>query len=260
MSGGMPDDIVPASTPRVTVDIVIPVFNEVHALADCIAVLHGYLRENLPLRWTITIADNASTDGTRELAASLAETWSRVRVLRIEEKGKGFALRTAWASSESDLVAYMDVDLSTGLSALLPLLAALASGHADIAIGSRLAPGARTVRSLKREILSRCYNVLLRRLHRIWLTDAQCGFKAARTDVVRALLPYIEDGAWFFDTELLLLAEHNGFRLIEIPVDWVEDADSKVAIPAVAAANLRGLLRVLRAKLVGSATIAAEPG
>ncbi len=254
--GGAEEIPARAALLSLTVDIVIPVFNEVRALADRIAVLHGYLCENLPLDWTITIADNASTDGTRDLAAALAESWPGVRVLRLEDKGKGIALRTAWASSDSDLVAYMDLDLSTGLSALLPLLAALASGHADIAIGSRLTPCARTVRSLKRDIVSRCYNVLLRRLHRVRLTDAQCGFKAARIDVVRALLPHIEDGAWFFDTELLLLAEHNGFRVIEIPVDWVEDPDSKVTIAAVAAANLRGLLRVRRAKLAGAATIA----
>lgn len=190
-------------SPRIaTVDIVIPVYNEERALPGCVDVLRHHLTGHFPFDWTITVVDNASTDDTPKVAAGLAG--DRVRVLRLERKGRGLALRTAWSASTADVVVYMDVDLSTGLDALLPLVAGVVDGHADIAIGSRLAPGARTVRGPRREIISRCYNLLLRLTHGARFSDAQCGFKAARTDVVRPLLAHVVDDAWFFDTELLL--------------------------------------------------------
>lgn len=144
-----------ASSPSaVSVDVVIPVFNEERALPGCVAVLHDYLAEWLPFDWNITIVDNASTDGTRLVAQRLARQWQGVRVMCLEGRGKGRAVRTAWSSSRADVVVYMDVDLSTGLDALLPLVASLAAGHSDIAIGSRLMAGARTVRGAKRELMS----------------------------------------------------------------------------------------------------------
>lgn len=250
-----------ARTPisAVTVDIVIPVFNEERALPGCVAVLHGYLSERLPFDWTITIVDNASTDSTRVVATRLAGQWSRVRVLCLDRRGKGHAVRAAWSNSTAAVVAYMDVDLSTGLDALLPLVASLASGHSDVAIGSRLAPGSRTVRGAKRELISRGYNTLLRLTHRATFRDAQCGFKAARAEVIRPLLRRVEDDTWFFDTELLLLAEHNGLRVLELPVDWVEDVDSRVNVTGTVATNMRGVLRLALAKLSGAARIAELP-
>ena len=242
-----------------TVDIVIPVYNEQRALPGCIEVLHDYLGEHFPFDWTITIVDNASTDETPAVAASLAEHTDRVRLLRLDRKGRGLALRSSWSAATADVVVYMDVDLSTGLDALLPLVASLADGHSDIAIGSRLAPGARTVRGPKREIISRCYNALIRLTHGAHFSDAQCGFKAARTAVVRPLLAHIEDDAWFFDTELLLLAEHNRLRVHEVPVDWVEDTDTRVHLRSTVTADLRGLLRVARAKASGAARVADLP-
>ncbi|WP_433249229.1 dolichyl-phosphate beta-glucosyltransferase [Streptosporangium sp. CA-135522] len=243
----------------VSVDIVIPVFNEERALPGCIAVLHDYLGLWFPFQWTITIVDNASTDGTRVVARAIARRRSHVRVLCLDRKGKGHALRTAWSDSRADIVAYMDVDLSTGLDALLPLVTSLASGHSDIAIGSRLAPGARNVRGAKRELISRGYNALLRLTHGVRFRDAQCGFKAARTSVIRPLLRHVKDDSWFFDTELLLLAEHNGLRVHEVPVDWVEDVDSRVGLAGTAAVNLRGLLRIALAKATGGARVAGLP-
>ena len=243
----------------ISVDVVIPVFNEEHALPGCIEVLHGYLGERFPFDWMITIVDNGSTDHTRTVATALAKRWSRVRMLALDRKGKGHALRVAWSVSTADVVAYMDVDLSTGLDALLPLVASLADGHSDIAIGSRLAPGARTVRGTKREFISRGYNVLLKLVHRTKFNDAQCGFKAARASVIGPLLRHVEDNSWFFDTELLLLAEYNGLRVFEVPVDWVEDTDSRVRITSTAAVNLRGVLRIAWQKIRGTARVTGLP-
>jgi putative flippase GtrA len=242
-----------------TVDIVIPVYNEERALPGCVEVLRDYLNDQFPYDWTITIADNASTDNTPTVAAELAARVDRVRVLRLDRRGRGLALRTAWSYSDADVVVYMDVDLSTGLDALLPLVASLVGGHSDLAIGSRLAPGARTVRGPKREVISRGYNTLIRLTHGARFSDAQCGFKAARTEVIRPLLTHVEDDSWFFDTELLLLAEHNALRVHEVPVDWVEDTDSRVKVAKTISEDVRGLIRVARAKASGAARVADLP-
>jgi glycosyltransferase involved in cell wall biosynthesis len=242
-----------------TVDVVIPVFNEERRLPRCIALLDSYLQVWFPFDWTIIIADNASTDGTAALARRLASQHPRVQVLSLDRKGKGHALRCAWLASRADIVAYMDVDLSTGLDALLPLIAPLISGHSDIAVGSRLAPGARRIRSAKRDVISRCYNVLVRLLPGVWFSDVQCGFKAARRRAVRPLLRHVKDSSWFFDTELLLLAHHNGLRVHEVPVDWVADDDSRVSILDAVVTNLRGLFRMALSRATGAATICGLP-
>ncbi|MFC4030789.1 glycosyltransferase [Streptomyces polygonati] len=248
-----------AAVGLVTVDIAIPVHNEQKALPGCVSALHDFLHDGFPFPWTITLVDSGSTDDTRRVAEELALVRPRVRVLHQDRKGKGFAVRTAWLRSEADVVVYMDVDLSTGLDALLPLVAALAGGHSDIAIGSRYAPGARVVRGTKRALVSRGYNALLRWTHRVRFTDAQCGFKAARAEVIRPLLRSVADDAWFFDTEMLLLAQHNKLRLHEVAVDWIEDTDSRVVVRSVAAGNLRGVLRLARARLSGAATVHGLP-
>ncbi|GAA3355499.1 glycosyltransferase [Saccharopolyspora gregorii] len=242
-----------------TVDLVIPVYNEERSLPGCLHVLRDHLEHDFPFNWTITVVDNASTDGTLRVAHELAESMPNVRVLHLDRKGRGLALRTAWGYSDADVVVYMDVDLSTGLDGLLPLVAPLVNGHSDLAIGSRLAPGSRTIRGAKRELISRAYNKVIRWTHGARFSDAQCGFKAARTDVIRPLLRKVEDDSWFFDTELLLLAEHNGLRVHEVPVDWVEDVDTRVNVTKTATDDLAGLLRVARAKLTGAATVEGLP-
>ncbi|WP_410645289.1 glycosyltransferase [Amycolatopsis sp. lyj-346] len=248
-----------ATLSTATVDIVIPVYNEVRSLPGCVRVLDDFLAREFPFPASITIVDNASTDGTFELAMELSAQFERVRAVRLERKGRGHALKESWRESTADVVVYMDVDLSTGLDALLPLVTPLVNGHSDLAIGSRLAPGSRTVRGPKRELVSRAYNTVIKWTHGARFSDAQCGFKAARTDVVRQLLDHVEDDAWFFDTELLLLAEHNGLRIHEVPVDWVEDVDSRVDVVSTARDDLRGLIRVARAKAVGTARIPDLP-
>jgi glycosyltransferase involved in cell wall biosynthesis len=201
------------------VDIVIPAYNEAHVLEESVARLHAYLRARSPFRWRITIADNASTDGTWAVAQNLCSSLSGVWAVHVAEMGRGGAIRRVWSESDADVVAYMDVDLSTGLDALLPLVAALAYGHSDVAIGSRLATPARVARGPKRELISRAYNLLVRLTLGTRSRDAQCGFKAMRADAARALLPQVEDDAWFFDTELLMLAQRAGLRVYEAPVE-----------------------------------------
>ena len=235
-----------SDTAIATVEIVIPVYNEEATLAQSVHTLHDYLSGRFPLTWVITIADNASTDRTWSVACSLAQSLGGVRAMRLEQKGRGRALRTVWERSDSPVVAYMDVDLSTHLDALLPLVAPLVSGHSDLAIGSRLAPSAQVVRGARREVISRLYNLLLKMTMRAGFSDAQCGFKAARTDAVKALLPLVEDQGWFFDTELLMLAEHNALRIHEVPVDWVDDTDSRVNVVSTATGDLRGMWRMFR--------------
>jgi putative flippase GtrA len=240
-----------ARTAGPDVEIVIPVYNEETDLAPSVRRLHEYLVRNLPFTFLITIADNASTDRTLPVALELAAQFAEVHVLHLAEKGRGRALRAAWSASGARVVAYMDVDLSTDLAALLPLIAPLLSGHSDLAIGTRLARGSRVVRGPKREVISRSYNLLLRAALHARFSDAQCGFKAIRTDAARRLLPLVEDTGWFFDTELLVLAERSGLRIHEVPVDWVDDPDSRVDLVATALADLRGVVRVGRALATG---------
>jgi glycosyltransferase involved in cell wall biosynthesis len=239
------------------IDVVVPVHDEQATLRANIDVLVGYLEQELPFRWRITIADNASSDATAQIAEELAALHPDVHSLRLERKGRGLAVRTAWLASPADVVSYMDVDLSTNLESFLPLVAPIVSGHSELAIGSRLARQARIRRQIKREVLSRGYNALVRAGFRCGFSDAQCGFKAVRADVARLLLPHVEDDGWFFDTELLLLAERNGLRIHEVPVDWVEDLDSRVALVPTIADDLRGLWRVRRAYLHGAGHVAA---
>ncbi|MCX5059428.1 bifunctional glycosyltransferase family 2/GtrA family protein [Streptomyces sp. NBC_00201] len=233
-------------------DVVVPVFNEQGDLERSVRRLHAHLRETFPYPFRITVADNASTDATPLIAARLAAELPETEWLRLEAKGRGRALHAAWSGSPAPVLAYLDVDLSTDLAALLPLVAPLISGHSDIAIGTRLARGSRVVRGPRREVISRCYNALLRSTLAVGFSDAQCGFKAVRRDVAERLLPLVKDSEWFFDTELLVIAERAGLRIHEVPVDWVDDPDSRVDILATALADLRGIARIGRALARGT--------
>ena len=227
-------------------DVVVPVFNEEEDLEPSVRRLHAHLSETFPYPFRITVADNASTDGTPHIAAQLASELPELEWLRLAEKGRGRALHAAWSASPAPVLAYVDVDLSTDLTALLPLVAPLISGHSDLAIGTRLAHGSQVVRGPKREAISRCYNALLRSTLAVGFSDAQCGFKAVRRDVAERLLPLVKDTGWFFDTEMLVLAERAGLRIHEVPVDWVDDPDSRVDLVSTALADLRGIARMGR--------------
>jgi putative flippase GtrA len=241
-------------------DVVIPVYNEEADLAPCVRRLHAYLTESFPYPFQITIADNASVDGTLAIARALAGALPGVGVLHLDRKGRGLALRTAWSGSPAPVLAYMDVDLSTDLAALLPLVAPLISGHSDLAIGTRLGRGSRVVRGAKREIISRSYNLLLRGTLAARFSDAQCGFKAIRRDVADRLLPLVRDTGWFFDTELLVLAQRAGLRIHEVPVDWIDDPDSRVDIVSTAVADLRGIWRLGHGLATGALPLAEVRG
>ncbi|MEU1532352.1 bifunctional glycosyltransferase family 2/GtrA family protein [Streptomyces fagopyri] len=235
---------LPADHPEPVLDLVVPVFNEERDLEPSVRRLHTHLRETFPYPFRITVADNASTDATPRIAARLAAELPEAEWIRLTEKGRGRALRVAWSRSRAPVLAYLDVDLSTELTALFPLVAPLISGHSDMAIGTRLARGSRVVRGPQREIISRCYNALLRSTLAVGFSDAQCGFKAVRRDVAERLLPLVEDSEWFFDTELLVIAERAGLRIHEVPVDWVDDPDSRVDLIPTAVADLRGIARI----------------
>ena len=243
------------------VEIVIPVKNEQRELSGNVTRLVEHLRAGFPCAWQVTIADNGSTDGTWSLAQELVLAHpGQVRAVHLDRPGRGRAVHTFWSASDAEVVAYMDVDLSTGLKALRPLVLPLLAGYADVAIGSRLAPGAHVVRGPLREFISRGYNLLLHATLGVGFSDAQCGFKALRSDAARALLPLVEDRSWFFDTELLVLAERCGLRIREVPVDWTDSPnslDSRVRIVSSALANLRGLWRLRVGLLTGAIRVPA---
>lgn len=241
-------DLVDGAAKTTVLDVVIPVHNEEHVLEASVRTVHRVLTEQFPYPFRITIADSASTDGTVAVGRRLATQIPQVHLHLVSRKGRGLALKRAWNASDALILAYMDVDLSTDLDALAPLVAPLMSGHSDVAIGSRLAHGARVVRGAKREFISRSYNLILRTTLSAGFTDAQCGFKAIRSDVAAELLPLVEDDTWFFDTELLVLAERAGLRIHEVPVDWYDDPDSRVHIASTAKDDLRGVWRMRRTK------------
>ena len=226
-------------------EIVIPVYNEARQLAASVSALRSFLDAKFPLATVVTVVDNASTDDTWTIASGLAASLSGVQALHLDQKGRGRALRAAWTASRAPVVAYMDVDLATGLDALLPLVAPLLSGHSDVAIGTRLAPGAHVVRGARRELISRAYNLLLKTALANSCTDAQCGFKAIRRDAVDVVLPLVDDQAWFFDTEVLITAQRLGLRVHEVPVDWVDDLDSRVAVARTAWLDVCGVARMM---------------
>ncbi len=238
---------MPKAEPLV-VDVVIPVLNEAHVLAQSVATVRAFLAERVDWRWRVVIVDNGSTDGTDRVARELAARWADVRFLQLPERGRGRALRHAWTQSDAAIVSYMDVDLSTELEALPKLVAAIQSGAYDLGTGSRLLPGSRTTRSFKREFISRCYNLFVKAVLWTSFSDAQCGFKAVSRRVVNEIIPQIRDQAWFFDTELLVLAEKQGYRIYDLPVRWVEDDDSRVKILRTAWEDIKGVFR-LRWKL-----------
>lgn len=246
----MTDSDRPTSDP-LRLDIVVPVFNEQTTLEHSVRALHDALGTLFDEPWRITIADNASTDATAVVADKLALELPAVRAIHLAQKGRGRALKRAWLDSEAEVVAYLDEDLSTDLRALPPLVAPLLSGHSDVAIGTRLAPNSRVVRGSKREFISRSYNFVLHRYLGVSFSDAQCGFKAMRRDVAEQVLPHVHDTGWFFDTELLVIAERAGLRIHEVPVDWVDDSQSSVDIAGTALEDLKGMMRVGRSIAAG---------
>ncbi len=239
-------DALAKDNAQLSVDVVIPVLNEAHVLKKSVGTLLSFLRSSLPYRWQIVIVDNGSTDGTQNVAKELVAAHPEVKLLRLLQKGRGRALRHAWLRSNADMVCYMDVDLSTKLDHIPELLDAIAQDGYDIATGSRLMRESRITRSLKREIISRIYNVLVKAVLFTRFSEAQCGFKALSRKAVEEIVPQIKDQAWFFDTEMLVLAEKQGYRIKDLPVVWIEDDDSRVKIVQTGWEDIKGVFRLRR--------------
>ena len=226
-----------------TVDVVVPVYNEERALPRNIVILADFLKANLRNPWQIIIADNASTDSTKSVSELLCERYAGINYLHVPQKGRGRALRAAWLDSTADIVSYMDVDLATDLSYFPQLVESLQEGY-HVAIGSRLSKGARVTRSLKREVVSRGYNLLIQSMFFTPFQDAQCGFKALTRQAAKAIVPNIKNNNWFFDTELLIIAAKRGYRIKQVPVKWDDDPASAVNIASTAADDVKGLFRL----------------
>ena len=225
------------------IDFALPVYNEEACLSVNVKKLTSYLQSKAMCDWQVIIVNNASTDETPAIANVLAAEIYEVHAVHLEQKGRGNALRSCFQSSQADAVCYMDIDLSTDLNHIDDLISGLDDGY-DIVIGSRLLPGSRTNRSFKREIISRSYNILVRVMFGYICSDFQCGFKAFRCNVVHNLLPRVKNNRFFFDTELLLLADQLGYRILDVPVNWVEDPDSRVELIPTILEDLAGLARV----------------
>jgi glycosyltransferase involved in cell wall biosynthesis len=225
--------------------VTIPVYNEERALPVSIPALHQFLGRTMSAyEWSIEIADNASIDRTPEVSRELTARFPEVRYRRLEQKGRGRALKQSWNGSDADICSYMDVDLSTNLESFPPMIDALANKGYDIGTGSRLMRGANTTRSFKRELISRTYNLMIKVMFFTKFSDAQCGFKAVTRQVIDTLMPSIEDNVWFFDSELLIIGEKCGYRIFDVPVKWIEDLDTRVKIVSTATDDIKGLLRV----------------
>jgi len=251
-------DILNATQERVDVDLVIPVYNEEKILAKSVARLHDFLLQHTAYRWRIVIADNASTDRTPEIARALTMQYDNVKYLHLPYKGRGRALRHAWLNSDSEIVSYMDVDLSTDLNCFIPMIEKLAANEAEIAIGSRYQKGAQVTRGFKREFFSRSYMALIKLFFDCTFSDAQCGFKAATRHAVQKLVPLVENQGWFFDAEFLLLAEHYGLPIFQMPVRWIDDPDSRVKLTQTISEHFIGLVRMRLAFSTGFAAVPAN--
>src|SRR5258706_10668212 len=231
---------------RPFINVTISVYNEEGTLAENGEKVAAFLESTCRYPHEIVIANNASTDGTLGAARDLETQLRNVRVLHLEAKGRGGAIKAAWGQSTADILSYMDVDLSTELAAFPALIDAVMSRGFDLAVGSRLLDPSLTNRGLKRETISRGYNLLVRAIFRTRFSDAQCGFKAITKRAATELLPLVEDSGWFMDTELLVIAEKLGFRIFDLPVRWVDDPDSRVKFWRTAIEDIKGLIRVRR--------------
>lgn len=228
-----------------SVNIVLPVYNEEAELGESVATLHRFVTKHLTdFSWHITIADNASTDATLRIARTLSRKYTHVSTEHLDRKGRGRAVKHVWRKGDYDYLAYMDIDLSTDLKHLPPILHALERGF-DIAIGSRNTHGSRVYgRSLLRSVTSKSYIALIKLFFWVTFTDAQCGFKAVTRRVVDQLLPHIKDNEWFFDSELLIVGEKSGYRIYDEPVTWIDNPGSTVRVMKTAIGDLKGLWRL----------------
>ncbi|RJQ37720.1 glycosyltransferase [Candidatus Microgenomates bacterium] len=233
-----------------TVEVTIPVYNEEKELEENILTLYNFCKKNLTsYSWNITIADNASDDNTPVISAKLSKSHLEIKYFRLDQKGRGRAVKRVWGESKADYCTYMDLDLSTDL-VHLPKILNLLKENNDIVIGSRLAKGARVEgRTFLREVISRTLNFFfIRFFFHTHFTDAQCGFKGVTKRVVNELIPKILDNGWFFDGELLIVGEKAGYKIFEEPVHWVDNPGSTVRLYSTIIGDLKVIWRLLNTK------------
>lgn len=231
---------------NISVDIVLPVYNEEKILKKNVLRLMSFLKNNIRQNWKIIISNNGSTDRTINIAKELAAKHTEIGYLDLSEKGKGRAIREAWLQSDANIVSFMDIDLSSDIRFFPDLISSIIKEEYDIVIGSRILKGAQVKRSIKREFASRFYNLLLKFVFRTKIYDTHCGFKAMKKNAADDILPETENQKFFFDTELLIIAEKKGYKIKEIPIKWIEDSESKVKTISLGIKYLLGIIQLRR--------------
>lgn len=230
---------------NILVEVALPVYNEEKELEKSALKLYSFLKDTYgESKFKITIADNASIDKSIDVGKKLAKKYKSINYIRLDKKGRGRAIKKVWSESMASVVAYMDIDLSTDLNSFPHLVEAITKQNYDLAVGSRLLPSSKIFkRPLLREVLSRGLNVLIKIFFQTKFSDAQCGFKAIGGKV-KNLLPKVLDNEWFFDSELLIVAEKCGFKVYEEPVVWVDNPGSTVRVMGTVMGDLKGLCRL----------------
>ncbi len=229
--------------------IVIPAYNEEKILADTTSKLYNFCGNNLKDDWQLVIVNNKSTDKTTTIAKSLAGKYNQISYLYLDKKGKGRAIRAGWLKDLADIYCFMDADLATDLSALPSLIQEIKNGY-DLVIGSRFCPQSKVKRSLSRRLISKFYRLVLKIIFKTKIKDVPCGFKAISSKVKKELLPQVKNEEWFFDSELVILAEKQGYKIKEIPVTWTEprqkDNKSRVKILPIICSYFKEFINLKR--------------
>jgi len=202
--------------------LVVPVYNEESLLEDSIVQLYEFFKKNVKYDWKIVIADNASIDKTREISERLSKKFKRVELVYVDKKGRGIALRTAWQNYSADAYGYCDADLATDLSFISDLFKEIIEEKNNLTIGNRYLKSSNAERNPDRLFYSKIFNLIVRLLFKSKITDFQCGFKAIDRKTLEKVVPLIEDDHWFFDSELLILAERENYSIKQIPITWKE--------------------------------------
>ena len=214
------------------INIIIPLYNEGKIIAKTIETLIHFLAQSgFPYEYVITLANNASTDNSLMVCEELTRKFRQVRILDLTGKGKGRAIRAAWTTAEAEILTFMDADLSSDLSFFRSLIDAVVVEGYDLATGNRLGKNSKIInRRFLRSVASRLYNIFIRVLFKTSISDHQCGFKAMSKQAFFSVAPLLEDNAWFFDTELIVMARQQGLKIKPIDIMWSDNTDSKVTL------------------------------
>ena len=227
------------------IDLVLPVYNGENYIEKSIRKLHDWIKQNPDHEYNIVIAINASTDNTLNIAKKLeSELPNEIRVMNIPQKGRGVAIRTGWENSNAEICAYMDADLSADLKHITEIIEPIIKNEAQICCGSRKMQDSSVKTTLMRGVLSWLYNLTLRTTLGLKIADSQCGFKSIRTDAAKKIIPLVESNGWFFDSELLVIAQKNGFKIKAVPVKWIDDVQTTVIVPKIVTEFLKGIKRM----------------